>query len=257
MPFPASAASNHRGRLEWLRLPERVTNGRGLKGRALVLIALLVALALFFSLGLHRYLSLAAVKQSHADLIGLYRGDPLLFVGGFMLVHVTALALCIPGAVLSMALAGGSIFGPAWGTAIVLTSLTVGDSLGFLAARFLVGTWVRERFADQLETIEAEVDCNGAFYLLSMRLMAGMPYFVVNLAFGLTRMRLRTFAPISFIGLAPATALYVNAGTELARIDSAGDVLSPRLIASLAVLAVLPLVARYFLGRSKPERPGS
>ena len=88
--------------------------------------------------------------------------------------------------------------------------------------------------------------------------MAAMPFFVVNLTFGVTRMRLRVFAPVSFIGLAPATALYVNAGTELATIDAPGDILSARLLATFALLAVLPLVARYFLaGRSEGEAAGS
>lgn len=225
--------------------------------RVIAVVALLAALALFFSFELDRHLSLTAVKDSHAEFLALYRAQPLMFIGGFMLVHVTALALCLPGAVLSMALAGGSVFGPAWGTVIVLTSLVVGDSLGFLAARFLIGQWVRKRFASRVEKIEAELDRNGAFYLLSLRLMAAIPYFIVNLSFGLTRMRVRTFAAVSFIGLAPATALYVNAGTELAEIDSARDVLAPDLIAIFAVMAVLPLIARYFLGTPNPEARAS
>lgn len=221
--------------------------------RAATLLVLLAGLALFLSLDLHQYLRLSAIKESHAYLVELYRQQPLAFIAAFMLVHVTALALCLPGAVLTMALAGGSIFGPVAGTPIVLTSLTIGDSLGFLAARFLIGDWVRERFSSHLGRIEAEVDRNGAFYLLSLRLMAAVPFFVVNLTFGVTRMRLRTFAPVSFVGLAPATALYVNAGTELARIETAGDILSPRLIATFTLLAVLPLIARYFLGRRGTE----
>jgi uncharacterized membrane protein YdjX (TVP38/TMEM64 family) len=218
-------------------------------GRAATLLLLLIGLAAFFAFDLHQHLRLATLKDSHATLVQYYRADPLLFIGGFMALHVCALALCIPGAVLTMALAGGAIFGPVLGTGIVLTSLTVGDSLGFLAARLLVGDWVRTRFAKQLQSVEAEVDRNGAFYLLSLRLMAAMPYFIVNLTFGLTRMHLKTFAPVSFLGLAPATALYVNAGTELSRIESAGDVLSTRLIASFALLAILPLIARYALGK--------
>ena len=206
---------------------------------------------LFFALDLQQYLSLATLKDSHAQLLELHRREPILFIAGFMMLHISALALCIPGAVLTMALAGGAIFGPVAGTLIVLTSLTIGDSLGFLAARFLIGDLVRARFSSQLERVEAEVARNGAFYLLSLRLMAAVPYFVVNLTFGVTRMPLRVFAPVSFIGLAPATALYVNAGTELARIESAGDVLSPRLIASFALLAILPLIARYFLAQRR------
>lgn len=217
--------------------------------RSATLIALGAALALFFALDLHHFLRLSTIKQSHDFLVGLYRADPLPFVAAFMAIHICALALCLPGAVLTMALAGGAILGPAVGTIVVLTSLTIGDSLGFLAAKHVVGDWVRERYARQLARIEAEIGNNGAFYLLSLRLMAAVPYFVVNVAFGLTPMRLRVFAPVSFVGLAPATALYVNAGTELSRIETARDVLSPPLLASFALLAVLPLAARYVLGR--------
>lgn len=223
--------------------------------RVATLLLLLGLLITFFALDLQRYLSFSALKDSHGQLVQLYRAEPLLFIATFMAIHICALALCLPGAVLTMALAGGAIFGPALGTLVVLTSLTIGDSLGFLAARFLIGDWVRERFSPSLKKAEVEVERNGAFYLLSLRLMAAVPYFVVNLTFGLTRMRLRTFAPVSFVGLAPATALYVNAGTELAAIERPGDILSARLIATFALLAILPLVARYFLARRGNEAP--
>lgn len=219
--------------------------------RSATLLALAAALALFLALDLHQFLRFSTIKQSHSYLVELYRAAPAPFVAAFMAIHICALALCLPGAVLTMALAGGAIFGPVVGTIVVLTSLTIGDSLGFLAARHLVGDWMRQRYARQLARIDSEIVSNGAFYLLSLRLMAAMPYFVVNVAFGLTPMRLRVFAPVSFIGLAPATALYVNAGTELARIETARDVLSPGLVASFVLLAFLPLAARYVQGRRR------
>jgi uncharacterized membrane protein YdjX (TVP38/TMEM64 family) len=156
-----------------------------------------------------------------------------------------------------MALAGGAIFGPVAGTLIVLTSLTVGDSLGFLAARFLIGDWVRQRLSKHLDRVQQEVDSNGAFYLLSLRLTAAVPYFVVNLAFGVSRMPLRVFAPVSFVGLAPATAIYVSTGTELARIETASDVLSPRLLILFTLLAVAPIAARFALRGLRADRPTS
>lgn len=139
-----------------------------------ILFLLLIA-ALVFTLDLQHYLKLSTIKESHAHLVQLYRDEPGLFIAAFMGIHVCALALCLPGAVLTMALAGGSIFGSALGTLIVLTSLTIGDSLGFLAARFLVGDWVRRAFASHLGRVEAEVERNGAFYLLALRLMAAVP----------------------------------------------------------------------------------
>jgi uncharacterized membrane protein YdjX (TVP38/TMEM64 family) len=214
--------------------------------RIAALIAVAAGIGLFYWFDLQQFLQFATLKRSYAQLLDLYRANPATFVGAFMLIQIIALTFCLPGAVLTLALAGGAIFGPLPGTLIVLTALTIGDSLGFLAAKLLIGDWVRKRFARQLEEVEAEVDRNGAFYLLAMRLMAAIPYFVVNLTFGVTRMRLRTFAPVSFVGLAPATALYVNAGTRLSQIQSPRDVLSPAMVAIFALLALLPIAARAF-----------
>lgn len=221
-----------------------------------MLILIAIGASLFFALDLQRFLSLSTVKDSHDALVASYRAQPLLFVLAFMGIHVVALALCLPGAVLTAALAGGAIFGPLPGTAIVLTSLTIGDSLGFLAARFLIGDWVKARFGRQFDKVEAEMRRNGAFYLLSLRLMAAVPFFIVNLTFGAARMPLRIFAPISFIGLIPATALYVNAGTQLAAIEGPGDVMSLPMLLSLGALAIVPLILRFTINRTTAPRPG-
>jgi uncharacterized membrane protein YdjX (TVP38/TMEM64 family) len=219
--------------------------------RLVLLAALALALTAFFLSGLHHYLSLATVKARHLELAAAFARRPAPVVGAFMLLNVTVLTLSIPGAVLTMALAGGAIFGRLWGTLIVLTSLTIGDSLGFLLARYLLRDWVERRFGAHVPAIQRGIERDGAFYLLSLRLLAVVPFFVVNLTMGLTHMRLRTFAPVSFIGLAPATVLYVNAGTELARIRSLGDVLSPRLLLAFLLLALLPLALRLILRRQR------
>ncbi len=164
-----------------------------------------------------------------------------------MLVQVTALALSLPGAVLPLALAGGAIFGPFWGTAIVLAAITIGDSLGFLIARYLARDWVQRAFGKHLPVIERGIAKEGAFFLLALRLMAVIPYFLVNLTFGLTRMPLKTFAPVSLLGLLPSTILYVNAGTELSRITKASDIYSPRLITAFVLLGLLPIAMRFLL----------
>lgn len=213
--------------------------------RLVLLTVIAVAVTLFFGLGLDAYLTLDALKARRAELSGLFEQRPLLVAGGFMLVHITALSLSIPGAVLPLCLAAGAIFGPFWGTAITLGSITIGDSLGFLIARYLLREWVERHFGRQAAIIDRGVERDGAFYLLALRLMAVVPYFVVNLAMGLTRMRLHVFAPVSFIGLIPATALYVHAGTELARIESPSDIYSPRLIGAFLLLGLLPIAARF------------
>jgi len=224
--------------------------------KIIILIAVASAAALFFALGLQRYLTFEGLKAQQSEFTALFERRPLLVAGAFMLIHVTALALSLPGAVLTMALAGGAIFGPLWGTIIVLLSLTIGDSMGFLIARHLLRDWVQRRFGRHLETMERGIDKDGPFYLLALRLMAIVPYFVINLTLGLTRMPLKIFAPVSLIGLVPATTLYVNAGTELARIEAPSDVFSARLITLFVLLGLLPLAARFIFARLRPKQGG-
>lgn len=207
-----------------------------------VLAAMLVAL---FAFDVHDYLSLSTIKARQLELAAWYQRSPLPVLGAFMLLHISALALSLPGAVLTMALAGGAIFGPVSGTLVVLVSLTIGDSLGFLIARYLFRDWLRRRFEKQMPTIEQRVERDGAFYLLSARLTAVIPFFAINLTMALTRMPLRTFAPVSFIGLVPATVLYVNAGTDIARVDSRADVLSFDLAVAFLLLALVPFAFRW------------
>jgi uncharacterized membrane protein YdjX (TVP38/TMEM64 family) len=217
-----------------------------------ILCGLATAAAIFFALDLHHYLTFGEVKARQVELAGLFERHPGRVIGAFMLVQVAALALSLPGSVLTLSLAGGAIFGPVWGTAIVLASITIGDSLAFLLARHLLRDWVHKRFGRHLGAVERGVEEDGAFYLLSLRLLAIVPYFIVNLTMALTPMRLRIFAPASFAGIAPATILYVNAGTELARIDGPSDIYSPGLVATFVLLGLLPIAARFlFRRRSK------
>lgn len=220
------------------------------KQRRLATLAILAAAAgLFFGLGLQDYLTLNILKMRQAELAASFAARPMLIAGIFVAIQATALALSLPGAVLTLSLAAGAIFGPLWGTLIVLIAITLGDSLGFLAARYLFRDWVERAFAAQVATIDRGVARDGAFYLLSLRLLAVVPYFIVNLGMALTRMPLRVFAPVSFIGLVPATAIYVNAGTQLAGIDSPADIYSAELIGAFILLGLFPLAVRFFSRR--------
>lgn len=220
-----------------------------MKRKIIIICALAAAAVLFFALDLNAYLSFETLKQRHLELLAFYERQPAVMIGAFMALHIVALALSLPGAVLTMALAGGALFGPGWGTLILLSSLTIGDSLGFLLARYVFRDAVQKRFGRYLAAFSNGVDRDGIFFLLGLRLMAIVPYFVVNLTMGLTRMPLRQFAPVSFVGLAPATALYVNAGTELSRIERPSDIYSPTLILSFVLLGLLPIVARLLFKR--------
>ncbi len=227
----------------------------GATRRKLVTIAL-VALAaiLFFAFDLHRYLTLETFKAHQREMREAFNAHPVLVGAAFVAIKVTALSLSLPGAVLTLSLAAGAVFGPFWGTILCLFAVTLGDSISFLIARYVLRDWVERRFRRYMGAIDRGIDRDGAFYLLSLRLLAVVPFFVVNLTMGLTRMPLRIFAPVSFLGLVPATTLYVNAGTQLGQIRRASDIYSPELILSFVALGALPLAARFVLQRFQPGR---
>ena len=223
--------------------------------RAAIGLAVAGGIAAVFIFGLDDYLDLAAIERERLGLVALWQREPIAVGAAFVALNAAALALSLPGAVLSFALAAGAIFGPWWGTAIALGAVVAGDSLAFLLARYVIRDWVERRFSRQAQRANAGVARDGAFYLLALRLMTVMPYFVVNLTMGLTRMPLRVFAPVSFAGLLPVTFLYVLAGTQLGAIEHASDIYSPRLLATFALLALLPLATLYALRRwqSRPR----
>lgn len=214
--------------------------------RVALLVALAAILALIFASGLDRYLSLDWAKAQQQALRDAYVTAPALFVLSFVGLQAVVLTLLIPGAVALFALAAGAVMGPWAGTAVVLVAVTLGDSLGFLVARYVLRDWAARRF----DKAVARLDRDSATYLLTLRLIAVVPYFVVNIAMALTRMPLRVFAPVSFVGLAPATFLHVNAGAQLGRIERVGNVLTPPVIAAFTALALFPLAMRWLLRRS-------
>lgn len=206
-----------------------------------MVVGLIAALSAFHFPALF---SLQHLRSHEPELLSLYRERPGLMIGLFMAGQILALTLAFPGAVITTALLGGALFGQTLGTLIVLTSLTVGDSLAFLVARYIARDWVLRRLGSRCDAIQQAADRDGPYYLLAARLMAVVPYFVVNWAMAMTRMPLRVFAPVSFVGLAPAAFIYVNAGTHLAEIRSPSDVLSARLLMSLGLVGLLSIAGR-------------
>jgi len=146
-----------------------------------------------------------------------------------------------------MTLAGGAIFGLAWGTIIVSFASTIGATLAFLAARFLLRDWVKSRFSQRIKTIDEGVSRDGAYYLFTLRLVPVFPFFMINLAMGLTAITTRTFYWVSQVGMLAGTLVYVNAGTQLAKIDGLSGILSPALLGSFALLGISPLLAKKLL----------
>ena len=207
-------------------------------------VAALVGLAvLFHLLDLGRHLSLAALKSSQADLEAWRAAQPVLAGTLFFAGYVAVAALSLPGAAV-MTVAAGAIFGLGRGTLIVSFASSIGATLAFLASRWLLGRWVQARFGERLAGLNSGIAKDGGFYLFTLRLVPLFPFFLINLAMGLTTLRPWTFYWVSQLGMLAGTLVYVNAGTQLARIDSLAGIVSPALLGSLALLGVFPLAAR-------------
>lgn len=219
-----------------------------------LLVGLLVLLiVLFYVFDLHRYFSLDALKNSHDALQQAYEDEPLYIVTVYSLTYIVMAALSLPGAAV-MSLAGGAMFGLWVGVPVVLISATIGATLAFWAARYVLRDTVQRRFGDRLETINHGLARDGAFYLFSLRLVPAFPFFLINLLMGLTAIRSRTFFWASLTGMFAGSAVYVNAGTQLASINSLSDVLSLGLMLSFILLAVFPWLARWGMGLMRTRR---
>jgi len=211
-------------------------------------IALGFAAFLYFDLG--QYFSLEYLKASQEKLQALYLANPSLVVAAYMGIYIAVTALSLPGAAI-LSLAGGGLFGLVVGTAAVSFASTIGATLACMVSRFLLREWVQNSFGDRLAAINNGIEKEGAFYLFSLRLVPIFPFFLVNLAMGLTRMRLFTFFWVSQVGMLAGTIVYVNAGKELAKIDSLSGIMSPGVLISFAVLGLFPIAAKKILGLYK------
>lgn len=211
--------------------------------KALLLAGIGVAVVLFFALDLGRFLSLAYLKESQASFAALYAQSPWFVRGAYFAAYVAVASLSLPGAAI-LTLAGGGVLGLGWGLLLVSFASTLGATVSFLMARFVLQASVQARFGNRLAEINRGVERDGPLYLFSLRLIPVVPFFVINLAMGLTTMRTWTFYWVSQLGMLAGTAVYVNAGTQLAQIQSLRDIVSPGLLGSFVLLGLFPLVAR-------------
>jgi uncharacterized membrane protein YdjX (TVP38/TMEM64 family) len=213
------------------------------RGRLLVLLVVVVAIASFFASGAHRYFTFEHVKAEQARLAARFGAHPLATAAGFFVLYVAVAALALPGAAL-LTLVAGAIFGFVWGTVLVSFASSIGATLSFLLSRFVLRDWVRRRYASRVAAMDRGMEKEGAFYLFTLRLIPAIPFFVVNVLMGLTALRTRTFYWVSQVGMFAGTLAYVNAGTQLAAIQSPRGILSPGLIGAFVVLGFFPLVAK-------------
>lgn len=221
--------------------------------RLLIALAVVAAIASYFVFDLDQYFSLARLKSQRDALAAWAENNPVASIGGYFVIYVVMAALSLPGAAI-MTIAGGAIFGLVVGSITVSFASSVGATLAFLVARFLFRDAVQKRFGERLKWINEGVERDGAWYLLSLRLVPIFPFFVINLAAALTPIRTWTYYWVSQLGMFPATVVYVNAGTQLGQVSSAGDILSPSLIGAFVLLALLPLLMRWTLGWLESRR---
>ena len=207
---------------------------------------LLAAVGSFFALDLGRYLNLGFIKHSQSSFQAVFEARPVLVTLAFFGVYVAVTALSLPGATL-MTLAAGAGFGLMLGTVVVSFASTLGATLAMLVARYLLQDSVQARFGRRLDEINKGIEKEGAFYLFTLRLIPLVPFFVLNLLMGLSRIKTWTYAWVSQLGMLAATVVYVNAGTQLAKIDSLQSIASPALIGSFVLLGVLPLIVSKVL----------
>jgi len=209
----------------------------------ILLLLLALAIAVWVALDLGRYLSVEQLKASQASFEQLHAQQPLWVAAVYFGVYVLVTALSLPGAVV-ITLAGGAVFGLWQGLLLVSFASSIGATLAFLASRFLLRDGIEARFSQRLAGIHAGLEKEGAFYLFTLRLIPAVPFFLINLLMGLTRMKTWTFYWVSQIGMLAGTAVYVNAGTQLAQLESLQGIVSPALLGSLVLLGLFPLLAR-------------
>jgi len=212
--------------------------------KMLVIGAILLLIAVFYGFNLGRYFSLDYVKASQAQFATLYAAHPSLVIAAYMGMYVVVVALSLPGAAV-MTLLGGALFGMLVGTVAVSFASTLGATLACAASRFLLRDWVQRKTGATLQAVQNGIERDGAWYLLTLRLIPAFPFWLINLALGLTRMPIVTFYWVSQVGMLPGTIVYVFAGRQLGRIESLSGILSPGVIAAFVLLGLLPILLKY------------
>lgn len=214
--------------------------------KALIVVVFMVVIAGFFLFGLNDLLTLESIQAKLSQFYAWRDHSPLLVGGLFFLAYVVVTALSLPGAAI-MTLLAGALFGLWWGLLMVSFASSFGALIAFLSARFILREAMQSKFAGKLQSINQGIEKDGAFYLFSLRLLPIVPFFLVNILMGLTPIKAWTFYWVSQVGMLAGTFVYVNAGTQLAQIDSLKDIISPALLGSFVLLAIFPLITKNII----------
>jgi uncharacterized membrane protein YdjX (TVP38/TMEM64 family) len=215
--------------------------------KILLVLFVVAAIAAYFIFDLGQYLTLANFKAQQAEIVAAKDASPVLYIAGFFLLYVVITGLSIPGAAI-LTIIAGALFGLVTGTIIVSFASSIGATLSFLGSRYVLRDWVQAKFGERLKPINDGFERDGGFYLFTLRMIPLFPFFVVNLLMGLTKIRTWTYYWVSQVGMLLATIVFVNAGTQISKIESTAGLLSPALIASFAALGVLPMATKWLVG---------
>jgi uncharacterized membrane protein YdjX (TVP38/TMEM64 family) len=220
----------------------------------LIIIAGLIVAVKFFHID--RYLTLSFLKGSLDSLKSLYESHRIMVITGYFIIYVLTTSLSLPGAS-PLGIAGGALFGFWTATIVVSFASTIGATLACLVSRFLLRDWIQNKFGDRIKKVNEGVEKEGAFYLFTLRLIPVFPFWLINLAMGLTKMSLFKFYWVSQIGMLPGTMVFVNAGKELAKIESVKGILSPGLIISFTLIGIFPIMVKKLIALYRSRRQKS
>ncbi|KOO16326.1 dihydrolipoamide dehydrogenase [Vibrio xuii] len=224
--------------------------------KKIILGVIFVSLIILLGVNFGQYLTLENAKAQQAELAAFISENFVVAAASYFIAYVAITAFSIPGAAV-VTLLGAALFG--FWTSLILVSFasTMGATLAFLSSRYLLRDWVQTKFGDKLNAINQGVERDGAFYLFSLRLIPVFPFFLINLLMGLTPIATARFYLVSQLGMLPGTAVYLNAGTQLAQIDSLSGIVSPTVLASFALLGLFPVVAKWVMAKIRTEPSAS
>lgn len=215
--------------------------------KVILLIVLLVSFAAVY-VNFGHLLTLEQIKGFHQSLQSDIQENLYLYSAAYFLAYVVVTALSIPGAAV-VTLLGAALFGFWWSLLLVSFASSIGATIAFLSSRYLLREWVDSKFKDKLVPINQGVEKDGAFYLLTLRLIPVFPFFVINLLMGLTSLSVGRFYLFSQLGMLPGTMVYLNAGTQLSEITSLSGLISPQILGSLALLGVFPILIKFVINK--------
>lgn len=219
--------------------------------KKLILGLILVAIIIFLGVNFSQYLTLENAKAQQEALTTYIDQNFVFSAAIYFVAYIAITAFSIPGAAV-VTLLGAALFG--FWTSLLLVSFasTMGATLAFLSSRYLLRDWVQNKFGNKLIAINQGVEKDGAFYLFSLRLIPVFPFFLINLLMGLTPMSVGRFYLTSQVGMLPGTAVYLNAGTQLATIESLSGIISPAVLASFALLGLFPIITKWVMNKVRP-----